>query len=361
MIEGQPGELHGPGPEWLQGRIERNTLFRLVCHGFRFAQIGDDDGPLQPRQFCRHFGNLAGHVNPLAVIPVAVASEEKLRLDLAKTVEHALHAKIRRTGRPDGADGRSGQHEGNRLRHVGHHARDTVAGLNTLRQHELLQSRHQRMEIVPAQAPFDLVLTAKDDGFSFALMAQQVFREIEPRLRKEPCLPHMALVDKGCIAALADDLAKIPHKLPETGAILDRPAMQRGIIRQAQARALFGANAELLQIAGGDGPRIRLPQGAVMRKLRGDCVGAHHSSQNHAEQILSRSTPSRISRREFPIRPCFSHGLAVKGARRGISNASLPHEQRLSCHAKKRGLFKASAGVQFLPSAQERYPVLRAG
>ncbi len=161
MIEGQPREPDLFRVKWLQRRIERNALFRLVGHGFRFAQIGDDDSPLQPRQFCRHFGNLAGHVDALSVIPVAVAGEEKLRLDLAETIEHTLHAEIWRTGRPDRADGRSGQHESNRLRHVGHHARYTIAGFNAFRQHELLQSRHQRVKIVPGQTALDLVLAAK--------------------------------------------------------------------------------------------------------------------------------------------------------------------------------------------------------
>lgn len=89
----------------------------------------------------------------------------------------------------------------------------------------------------------------------------------------------MPLVDKGRVATLSDDRAEIPYELPEPGAILDRPAMQRGIVRQALACALFCTNAELLQIAGRDAPRIRLPQRTVMRKLRGDCVGAHHSSR----------------------------------------------------------------------------------
>ena len=115
------------------------------------------------------------------------------------------------------------------------------------------------MKIVPCQAALDLVLTAKDDGFLATLMAQQVFGKVEPCLGEEFCVTHMAFIDKGWFATLADNLAEIPHKLPESGAILDRPAMQRGIIRQAQARALFCANTELLQIAGGDAPRIRLP------------------------------------------------------------------------------------------------------
>ncbi|AEW16646.1 hypothetical protein AKO53_06465 [Brucella abortus] len=89
----------------------------------------------------------------------------------------------------------------------------------------------------------------------------------------------MAPVGKGRIATLSDNRAEIPYKLPEPGAILYRPAMQRGIIRQAEAGMPFGANAELFEIAGRNARAIRLPQRIVMRRLSGDRLGAHHSSQ----------------------------------------------------------------------------------
>ncbi len=121
MIEGEPREFHVPGLEWLQSRVERHALFRLGGDGFRFAEISHDDGALQPRQFCRHFSNLVGNLDALAIIPVAIAGEEKLRFDLAEPIQHALHTEIRRAGRPDRADGRSSQHQGHSLRHIGHH------------------------------------------------------------------------------------------------------------------------------------------------------------------------------------------------------------------------------------------------
>ncbi len=96
MIEGEPRELDFFGLERFQSRIKRNALFSAVSNGFRFAEIGDDDGTFQARQLCRHLSNLVGNVNALAIIPVAIAGEEKLWFDLAETVEYALHAKIRR-------------------------------------------------------------------------------------------------------------------------------------------------------------------------------------------------------------------------------------------------------------------------
>ena len=95
MIEGEPRELDVFGLEGFQSRIKRNALFSAVSNGFRFAEIGDNDRTFQPRQLCRHFCHLVGNVNALAIIPVAIAGEEKLRFDLAETVEYALHAKIR--------------------------------------------------------------------------------------------------------------------------------------------------------------------------------------------------------------------------------------------------------------------------
>ena len=45
----------------------------------------------------------------LAAVRVAVGGDEHLRLDLAEPIEHALHAEVRRAGRPDRADRRSAQ------------------------------------------------------------------------------------------------------------------------------------------------------------------------------------------------------------------------------------------------------------
>ena len=79
-------------------------------------QLGDD--------LCE----LVGDVDGLAVVVVAVAGDQHLRLDLAEAVEHALHAEVGRAGRPHRADRRRRQHADDALGHVGQDGGDPVAG-----------------------------------------------------------------------------------------------------------------------------------------------------------------------------------------------------------------------------------------
>ena len=72
-------------------------------------------------------------IEPLAAVRVAVDGEQDRRRDLAEPIEDALHAEIRRTRRPDGADRRSAERRNDRLGRVRHDAGDAVAWPDTRR------------------------------------------------------------------------------------------------------------------------------------------------------------------------------------------------------------------------------------
>ena len=88
-----------PGRQWwLELRCVRQT------------EIGHQHDACQRRQLRHDFGVFGPAIDLLAVVPVAVDTEQHLGCNLAKTVEYALDAEVRRSGGPDGAQRRGGEH-----------------------------------------------------------------------------------------------------------------------------------------------------------------------------------------------------------------------------------------------------------
>jgi len=91
----------------------RHQPIRLVL------KIGHQHQPADAGQFGHQFGQFRPQVDGLAVVPVAVAGDQRLGLGLAEAVDHALDAEIRRGAgehRPE-TGGRQHRHHG--FRQVG--------------------------------------------------------------------------------------------------------------------------------------------------------------------------------------------------------------------------------------------------
>ena len=82
------------------------------------AQVGRHHHALDGRQALDDRGELVEDRLRLAVVPVAIDGKEHLGLDLPEAVEHALHAEIRRRGRPDSTQARGGERGDDCLGHV---------------------------------------------------------------------------------------------------------------------------------------------------------------------------------------------------------------------------------------------------
>src|SRR5690242_12310806 len=125
MLERQPrkGELRFPG------FVEERGVARRSWRRFNrrpLAQIRHDDDALDARDSVEDSGDGRKTVDFLARIAVAVGTEENAWLDLAKPVDYALDAEIRRTGRPDRANARSGEHRNRGLGNVRQEPGNTI-------------------------------------------------------------------------------------------------------------------------------------------------------------------------------------------------------------------------------------------
>ncbi len=144
---------------------------------------------LAPSKLRRHRLQLVRDLDRLAVVPIAVAGEEELWLDLAEAVEHAALAEIGRAGGEGRAERRCGEHDRDRLRHVRQHRRDAVAGADAFRPHRLLQARDEARERVEAEPALDLVFAAKHDRRAFAASGAAGFRQNSAAHRERSASP----------------------------------------------------------------------------------------------------------------------------------------------------------------------------
>jgi hypothetical protein len=216
-------------------RLKSFGLADAGCNGSSLAQIVDDKCRAHRRQLVEHRRNLGADFDALASVPVAVGCDEQHRLDLTEAVEHTLLAKVGGTGRPDRPERCSGEHARNRLRHIRHHRRDSVARLDAMNAEQLLHARDQRAQLVPRQHTFNLVLAAEDDRLRAAALLQEVFREVQLRVGEELCARHLVAVDQHPLATLADDAAIIPDERPEGLAVVDRPVVEGPVAVQLRA------------------------------------------------------------------------------------------------------------------------------
>ena len=149
----------------------------------------------------RNLGHPGERVDALAVVPVAVSGNEHFGFDLAKAVEHALHAEIGRAGRPDGTDAGGREHRHHGLRQIGEISRNAVARLHAGGAQRLRQARNTCIQLRVRQALFDLVLTPEDHRIRAVAPAQQILGEIEARIRKPLGARHSIAVHQHALTA----------------------------------------------------------------------------------------------------------------------------------------------------------------
>jgi hypothetical protein len=186
--------------------------------------VGHDHDRRERRQARGDLAQLGEAVMRLAVVVIPVDGEQHLGLDLAEAVDDALHAEIRRAGRPHGADARRREHGDDRLGHVRQIAGDAVARLDAHRRQRLGEPRDFGVQLGPGDRPLDLVLAPEDQGRRRVVPAQQVLREVEPGLREEPRAGHPVRMVQRDLASLADDPGEKPHGVPEVSRMRDGPA-----------------------------------------------------------------------------------------------------------------------------------------
>src|SRR5208283_5831518 len=107
---------------------------------------------------------------------IAVDREQDFRLDLAKALDHGVHAEFRRRRGPDGADGERRHHGDRRLGNIGHIGSDAVARRDAQSAQLRRQNAHLTTELAPAHRRQRTRLRTGLQGrlalASFRLMAQ---------------------------------------------------------------------------------------------------------------------------------------------------------------------------------------------
>src|SRR5688572_22360719 len=89
------------------------------------------------------------------------------------------------------------------------------------------------MQVLVAEPSLDPILAPEHDGVRGTAVAQHIFGVVEPRLRKPLRSRHAGRIDHDLAALFTPDRGKIPDRIPEIRAVLDRPAMQLGVARLA--------------------------------------------------------------------------------------------------------------------------------
>src|SRR5439155_17419415 len=102
---------------------------------------------------------------------VRVGAEQDARLDLAKAVEYAVRAEIRRAGRPDRAEACRREHCDHGLGNVRQEAGDSIANADIHSAEPCGDARHLVMELRVCQAPLRAVFVPEDERLAVIAMS----------------------------------------------------------------------------------------------------------------------------------------------------------------------------------------------
>jgi hypothetical protein len=143
-------------------------------------------------------------IDGLAVVPVAIDTDEDLRGDLAEAIQHALHAKIGRSRRPDSAQRSGSQHGDDGFRHVRQIAGNTVTLDHTGRLQRLLKARHFSVERGAGKTSLDLAFTPENHGIAGIRLLQQILGVVQARVGKPLGARHAVAVAQHSLAAFME-------------------------------------------------------------------------------------------------------------------------------------------------------------
>src|SRR5688500_19773440 len=127
------------------------------------AQVADAHAFLDAGQPGEHRLGLLLAIELLAAVEVAVGAQQHLRLDLAETVEHALHAEVGGAARPDRAEASGGEHRRGGFGQVGQVTGDAVALAYSGIGQRLRKARHERVQLPESESPSYPIFTPEDD------------------------------------------------------------------------------------------------------------------------------------------------------------------------------------------------------
>ena len=211
-------------------------------------------------------GDLPDHRGPgvlLAVVGVAVAADEHLRLDLGEPVDHAARAEIRRAGRPDRAQAGRGEEADDRLGDVRQQGRDPVAAADAEPAQAARDARHLLGELPVGQAPGPASFGIKDDRGTVGIGPrgpQRVTGVVQCGTGEPPDVWHDLAGQDRPVAPVAEHVEVVPDRRPEGGGIRHRPLPQVLVAAGVKDPAGRQPVHEAGDPGGADRLAVRLPE-----------------------------------------------------------------------------------------------------
>ena len=223
-----------------------------------------DHGALKRRQTICDCAKFFKRIVSLAVVPVAISAEEHFGRDLAKAVQYALDAEVRRTGRPHGPYGCARQHCCNGLRHVRHEATNPIAGDHPRLFETVGKAGDLGIEFGKTEGTCDLILSLENQGQSRILPTQKILRKIQSGVGKPAGAGHLLPVnDDGIRISCSNHPRPIPDVEPELFGRLNRPTMQLGVVLKIPIPAQRGLTRKTGHVSDCNLLGSRLPQGVL--------------------------------------------------------------------------------------------------
>jgi hypothetical protein len=204
-----------------------------VGHLRSIGEVANNHRLFDGRQLRHGLGIFFQAIDGLAVVPVAIDTDEDLRGDLAEAIQHALHAKIGRSRRPDSAQRSGSQHGDDGFRHVRQIAGNTVTLDHTGRLQRLLKARHFSVERGAGKTSLDLAFTPENHGIAGIRLLQQILGVVQARVGKPLGARHAVAVAQHSLAAFTNGAAEIPDQRPESLRVIGRPLPESIVVGKA--------------------------------------------------------------------------------------------------------------------------------
>ena len=254
----------------------------------------------------------------LAAVPVTVAGDEHLRLDLGEPVDHAARAEIRRARRPDRAQARGGEQADDRLGHVRQQRRHPVAAANPQRAQATGHPRHLGGELSVAEAPGPASFGIKDYGRTVGIGPrgpQRVTGVVQGGAVEPPYVGHDRAGQGRSFAPFAEHLEVVPDRRPELPGLRHRPLPKILIAAQVQLVTVLQPAHEAGHPGLADRLVIRLPEHRAVAAAQHITLARFHAfsivPSRHAWQRPARPDVAQIMINRRPGCCVLASGGAV--------------------------------------------------
>jgi len=178
-----------------------------------------------------------------AAVAHAITGDQHPRLDLAKAIEHGIHAHVGRANAPDRAQAHHRQKSHHSLGNIGQISHHPIARLHPLRTQVQGQRSHLVTQLRPAQFAVLAPLVAADDRckssrLRWRHMTKNLLNVIDLRAFKPPRTRHDTFAQHRPIRRGRLQVKVVPDAFPESLDLGGRPMPEVVVAIKSQAAVL---------------------------------------------------------------------------------------------------------------------------